>query len=239
VFGGLVAAAALALTLLYREPPPAAARPGGGAPTSGDPPAAESWTLRQALGSDRLWAAFVMMVLGTIGFQIMATHQVAHALDRGFAPATVVWVFAFGAGSQMLGNLAGGWLSDRVGRGGVFALGSLIAIAGIACLAAVRGPDDLFLLGCYTAAGIGFGMRIAQLSAIPADVFAGPSLGAILGVVQAGGGVGGAVGPFLGGWIFDVTGSYQLAFLAAAIAIAGAAVAAWLAARPVTGARSR
>jgi MFS family permease len=75
-------------------------------------------------------------------------------------------------------------------------------------------------------------MRIAQLAAIPADVFSGPHLGAILGVVQAGGGIGGAIGPFLGGWLFDVTGSYGLAFLAAALAIGGSAVAAWLAARP-------
>lgn len=35
-----------------------------------------------------------------------------------------------------------------------------------------------------------------------------------------------------GGWLFDVTGSYQLTFLAAAVAIAGSSVAAWLAARP-------
>jgi hypothetical protein len=33
----------------------------------------------------------------------------------------------------------------------------------------------------YTVSGFGFGMRIAQLSTIPADVFAGPHLGAILG----------------------------------------------------------
>jgi nitrate/nitrite transporter NarK len=75
-------------------------------------------------------------------------------------------------------------------------------------------------------------MRIAQLSTIPADVFAGPHLGAILGVVQAGGGLGGAIGPFLGGWLFDVTGSYGLAFMAACVAVAGSAVAAWFAARP-------
>src|SRR5258708_40330125 len=66
----------------------------------------------------------------------------------------------------------------------------------------------------------------------PADVFAGPNLGAILGVVQSGGGLGGAIGPFLGGWLFDVTGSYRLAFLAACVAVAGSAVAAWFAARP-------
>src|SRR6185295_5424426 len=124
-------------------------------------------------------------------------------------------------------------LSDRVGRGWVFALGSAIAVAGIACLALTRGPGDLLLLAMYTASGVGFGMRIAQLSAIPADVFSGRELGAILGVVQAGGGLGGAIGPVLGGWLFDVTGSYRLAFTAAAVAIAGSAVAAWLAARPV------
>lgn len=55
---------------------------------------------------------------------------------------------------------------------------------------------------------------------------------AILGVVQAGGGLGGAL--FLGGWLFDVTGSYRLAFMAASVA--GSAVAAWFAARPLASA---
>jgi MFS family permease len=231
-FGAIVAAAAVALALLYREPPPAAA---GLRPAHDPRPPVEPWTLPRALRSSRLWAAFMMMLLGVIGFQIMATHQVAHAVDRGFAPATAVWVFTLGGLAMVVGNVFGGWLSDRLGRGQVFALGSLIAIAGIGCFATMRGPEDFPLLLLYTAAGFGFGMRIALLSTIPADVFSGPNLGTILGVVQAGGGLGGAIGPFLGGWLFDVTGSYRLAFLTAAIAIAGAAVAAWLAARPVTG----
>src|SRR3989442_15883750 len=99
-------------------------------------------------------------------------------------------------------------------------------MVGIGCLALTRGPHDLPLLLLYTASGFGFGMRIAQLSAIPADVFAGPQLGAILGVVQAGGGLGGAVGPYLGGWLFDVTGSYRLGVPAGPAALAGAARAA-------------
>ena len=229
VFGGIVAAASVALALLYRDPPAAEALPRA-APRGRL--RGEAWTLRTALGSARLWAAFSMTMLGTIGFQIMATHQVAHAVDRGFSPAAVVWLFAFGAACMMAGNLLGGWLSDQLGRGWVFALGTIVAVLGIGCLAVVRGPHDLPLLLLYTASGFGFGMRIAQLSTIPADVFSGPQLGAILGVVQAGGGLGGAVGPFLGGWLFDVTGSYRLAFLAGAVAIAGSAVAAWLAARP-------
>jgi MFS family permease len=173
-----------------------------------------------------------MTALGVIGYQIMATHQVAHAADRGLPSVTAVWLFALGAASMMAGNVLGGWLSDRLGRGRVFVAGTVVAIAGIACFAAIRGPEDLPLLALYAASGFGFGMRIAQLSTIPADAFAGPHLGAILGVVQAGGGLGGAIGPFLGGWLFDLTGSYRLAFTAAALSVAGSAVAAWIAARP-------
>jgi len=234
-FGCIVGAATVSLTLLYREPPALKHRPAGGAYFRAEREkrvAGEAWTLRRALRSIRLWAAFAMTGLGVIGFQIMATHQVAHAVDRGFPQPTVVWLFAFAAGCMMAGNLLGGWLSDRVGRGGVFVLGTVVAILGIGCLALIRGPQDLLLLVLNTVSGFGFGMRIAQLSTIPADVFAGPHLGAILGVVQAGGGLGGAIGPFLGGWLFDVTGSYGLAFLAACVAVAGSAVAAWFAARP-------
>jgi MFS family permease len=137
---------------------------------------------------------------------------------------------------MMAGNLLGGWLSDRIGRGGVFALGTMIAVAGIGCLAATRDPRDFLLLVVYTGSGFGFGMRIAQLSTIPADLFSGPRLGTILGVVQAGGGLGGAIGPFLGGWLFDVTGSYDPAFAAAALAVTGSALAAWVATRPPAGA---
>lgn len=234
-FGSLIAGVAVSLALLYRERSAEEQRPiehGEMKRTRAVDPTTQEWSLRLALRNNRLWAAFIMTALGVIGFQIMATHQVAHAVDRGFRYETVVWLFSFGAACMMAGNLLGGWLSDHVGRGWVFAFGTLLAMAGIGCLAFLRGPQDLLLLLIYIASGFGFGMRIAQLSAIPADVFAGRQLGAILGVVQAGGGLGGAIGPFLGGWLFDVTGSYRLAFAAACAAIAGSALAAWFAARP-------
>jgi MFS family permease len=239
VFGCIVAAATVSLILLYREPSVAADRPAAGADPGPAPrprAPAEAWTLPRALRSVRLWAAFAMTALGVIGFQIMATHQVAHALDRALPRDTVVWVFALAAGCMMAGNVLGGWLSDRVGRGWVFVVGTGVAILGILCFALMRGPEDRVLLLLYAVSGFGFGMRIAQLSTIPADVFAGPNLGAILGVVQAGGGLGGAIGPFLAGWLFDVTESYRLAFVAARVAIAGSAVAAWFAARPAASA---
>jgi predicted MFS family arabinose efflux permease len=163
-FGCIVAAATASLALLYRESPAGEDRPH----SPDTRVTGEARTLRRALRSIRLWAAFVMTALGVIGFQIMATHQVAHAVDRGFPQHTVVWLFAFGAGCMMAGNIVGGWLSDRVGRGWVFVLGTAVAILGIGCLALTRGPQDLALLVLYTVSGFGFGMRIAQLRRCPA-----------------------------------------------------------------------
>jgi MFS family permease len=188
------------------------------------------WTLGKALRSLPFWAVFAMWGFGVVGYQIVTTHQVAHALERGFSAVTLGWVFAVGGACTVAGNVIGGTLSDRWGREWVFALGSAIGVAGIGCLGALGGPDDLPLLLGYVVAGVGFGMRISLLAAIPADLFAGRHLGVILGAAQGGGGLGGFIGPFLGGWLFDVTGSYRIAFAVAALAIAASAVAAWVAA---------
>lgn len=218
-----------AATLLYRRAPADAER--GAISTAPTRRVETEWTLLAALRTYQLWAAFAMWGLGVIGYQIMTTHQVAHALDRGFEAATVAWVFGLAGVFTTLGNVVGGLLSDRWGRAPVFALGSAISVAGIVCFAQLGAPDDLARLLAYAGAGFGFGMRISLLSAIPADLFQGRNFGAILGFVNAGGGLGGFIGPFLGGYLFDLTGTYQLAFTVSALAIVASAVAAWIAAR--------
>ena len=230
VFGLLVAVVTIPLAaFLYRDPHENV-EGRREVPVDRMPGATGDWTLGMALRSVPFWAVFAMWGFGVIGYQIVTTHQVAHALERGFSGATLGWVFGLGGVCTVAGNVIGGSLSDRWGRGWVFALGSAIGIAGIGCLGWLDGPEDFLLLLGYVVAGVGFGMRISLLAAIPTDLFAGRHLGVILGAAQGGGGLGGFIGPFLGGWLFDVTGSYQIAFAVAAFAIAASAVAAWVAA---------
>jgi MFS family permease len=228
VFALIVAGITVPLAaLLYRNAP---AEPAAAPARVDSAPADDEWTLRRALRSGPFWSVFAMWGLGVIGYQIMATHQVAHGIKHGFDPVALGWYFALGGATTVVGNLVGGAISDRWGREIVFALGTVIAVAGIGAFAAIDGPHDHVLLLLYAASGFGFGMRISLLAAIPSDIFAGRNLGAILGAAHGGGGLGGFIGPYLGGWIFDVTGSYNVAFAAAAVTVGGSAVAAWLAA---------
>ncbi len=229
IFGLLVAVVTVPLAaVLYREPP---ADADGERDVHVDrTPETGDWTLGLALRSLPFWAVFAMWGFGVIGYQIVTTHQVAHALERGFDAVMLGWVFGLGGACTVAGNVIGGALSDRWGREVVFVLGSVIGISGIGSLGWLEGPHDLPLLLGYVASGVGFGMRISMLAAIPTDLFAGRHLGVILGAAQGGGGLGGFIGPFLGGWLFDVTGSYQIAFAVAALAIGASAVAAWVAA---------
>jgi MFS family permease len=224
--------------LLYRRHPadvgaipygmqlPAEAPQGHPQPT---PTRSRELTLGGALRTYQLWALFAMWCLGVIGYQIMTTHQVAHALGQGFDARTIAWAFGLSGLFTAAGNLIGGVLSDRWSREWVFSLGSGIGVLGIWCFSALTGPHDLVLLLIYTAAGLGFGMRISLLTAIPADLFAGRHFGAILGFTNGGGGLGGFIGPFLAGYLFDSTGDYQVAFAVSALAIIGSAVAVWVA----------
>ena len=193
--------------------------------------AAPEVTLWAALRTVPLWAVFFMWVLGVIAYQIMTTHQFAHALDKGFNPGTVAWVFGLAGVFTTAGSLLGGILSDWWGRESVFGLGSLLAVVGIGSFSYLTGPDDLIWLLIYAVvAGVGFGMRISQLAVIPADLYHGKHFGAILGFVNGGGGIGGFIGPPLAGYLFDISGNYQIAFAVSALAVMGGTIAVWIAA---------
>lgn len=83
-------------------------------------------------------------------------------------------------------------------------------------------------------AGVGIGAMAAVESIHAAEVFDGPSMGTHLGVVGLLRGVGGAVGPTVGGIAIDLTGSRAVALLLCA---AGAVVAVVVLRAPASGRR--
>ena len=78
------------------------------------------------------------------------------------------------------------------------------------------------------------GRQGPAITAKTADLLPGGRLGTILGVITIGSGIGSAAGSWAAGWIFDLSGSYRLAFILSIAAYLGGVVAFWALRRPPT-----
>ena len=101
-----------------------------------------------------------------------------------------------------------------------------------------RGGTQLIFYLFATIFGLAYGGCSASVPPVVATLFGLRSHGLVLGVINLGFTIGGSLGPFMAGYIFDVTGSYQVAFLISAIVgIVGLILAAVL--RPIKGAKGK
>ena len=98
----------------------------------------------------------------------------------------------------------------------------------------LRDPSQAWLLYVYVIFfGIGFGSRAVIFSALTADIFSGKGFGAILGYSTVAVGVGGALGSWLGGVFYDLTGSYLVSFALSAVLLALSDISIWAASIPL------
>ena len=77
---------------------------------------------------------------------------------------------------------------------------------------------------------LGYGLT-SVMGPIPAEIFEGRHYGSIFGTVMLAAILGGAAGPWLAGLLYDVTGTYSIAFWIAIACSLISILAIWLAAR--------
>jgi MFS family permease len=223
---GFMAAAVLPLAALFRGAESAR-------PIATQAAATASWTLKRAIRTPHFWLLFLVYVFTGLGSFLVALHQLAFAVTVGFDKLYAAWVLGLGAFLSLPGVIVTGWLSDRIGRelAGVITYGT--SIFGVVCAMFITSPDQhllLWLHACFF--GLTWGARGPSITAKTADLFPGPQLGTILGAITMGTGVGSALGSWLAGFTFDVTGSYRVAFALSIIFYACGSVAFWRLRRP-------
>ena len=188
----------------------------------------EGFSLREAVYTRQLWVVFAMFVcLGFCWFSIMV-HIVPHATDLGISPASAAGILAAMGGASIAGNVVLGGAADRIGNRQVCVIGFILIAISLFWLLLITEVWIFYLLA--VGLGIGQGGVTTSESPLVAKLFGLSSHGSILGIVSFGFTIGAAIGPLLTGYIFDVSGSYQTAFLVcAAISIVGLVLAALLA----------
>lgn len=175
--------------------------------------AASDWTVKRALTNPAFWSLFIARTLASMGNQVIVTHQIAHAVDVGYAKVFAASIFGLMGVVSIFGRVFFGYLSDVMRREVVFAWVQIISAVGIAALLVMRDTSLPWLLYLYAVCyGLGQGSRALVLSAISADIFHGKHFGAIFGYFTFSIGLGGALGAWLGGFLFDLTHSYVIPF---------------------------
>ena len=189
-------------------------------------------TLRDALTSRAFWALFAAYFFTPLAVFPVFIHQVAFAVDLGFPRLLVASIFGAMGLMSSIGRAAFGLLTDRVGGAPAATLSYACTAGGALALVALeRWPASEWLLVYAVLFGLGFGARGPIITAIASDLFGGRRFGVIYGLLNVGNGVGGAIGPWFGGLVHDVTGSYRLAFLSSVVFSALGAACFWAARR--------
>lgn len=239
VMGGLILVVLVPLYLLfyYHRPEDKGLKPYGADEIVGNGDAkganglSKDWTFGAALRTYQLWL-FVLteFCFWGIGNYIVLAHQVKFAEDIGFSALQATSIFALFGFVSIGGQLVSA-ISDRIGREKTLTLATILAIGAMVALLLVKDTSQIWLLYVYAIClGFATGLFSPTIVVGLADVFRGKSISAISGLLNTGIGFGGVIGPWLGGYLYDKLGNYQIAFIIVIAAFVVGCLSFWLAA---------
>ena len=176
---------------------------------------ARGLTLADALRSPLFWLIFAAYLLVTsVGLMLLA-HMVNFGLGQGIPAARAAWLLSVMSIGSGAGRVLMGWLSDRIGRLPCLVVASVLEAVLLIGLVVVPLPAAIFIIAGL--AGFAFGTWLTLYGPTSTDLFGLRYAGAIYGVLYLSYGVGGLLGPTLGGALADHFGGYRTPFLAGAV----------------------
>jgi len=194
----------LPLSIALAAPPAAASAGSRAAPRQ---------SVRQALSEAFGHRSYVLLVLGyfTCGFQLffIAVHLPAYLVDRGLPAAIGGWTLAIIGLFNIVGSVGSGWLSNLMPKR--FILSAIYFSRSIAILIFILlPPSPIATLVFGAVIGVLWLSTVPPTSALVALMFGSRWLTMLLGVAFFSHQVGGFLGVWLGGVLFERTGSYDL-----------------------------
>ncbi|MBI3002269.1 MAG: MFS transporter [candidate division NC10 bacterium] len=142
---------------------------------------------------------------------IPLVHVTSYATDLGIARIGAAAILSAVGVTGVVGRIGFGLLADGIGGRLALVLTSLAQTAGAAGF--LLAADVPGLMAAALLFGLGYGGILPQYPLICREVYGGENLGRIIGSVSLFGTLGMAAGGYLGGMLFDVSGSYTVPFL--------------------------
>lgn len=172
-------------------------------------------SLLQASRTSQFWLLGFVWLSLSLNVHLVFVHAVPYAVDMGFSPMEAAVILSLIGGAAIGGRLVVGWVSDTIGRKAPAVACALFQVGALLWLMWAR---DLWMLYAFAIVfGLLWGGLGTMLTALVGDVFGTQSIGTIMGTLIVGWAFGAAIGPAIGGYIFDTSGSYFTAFATGAV----------------------
>ena len=190
------------------------------------PPAAH---LRTAIRTREFWSLVQVFFFTSIAMQTVLVQMVAYLVDVGYAPLQAATIFGVTGFLSVVGVIAAGWLSDRIGHRRTATLSYALTLVGLASLAALSSDRGAWILaGFVLLFGLAQGARGPIVSSLAARLFPGAGFATIYGTIFATMSFGSGLGAWMSGVLHDATGGYSASFVFSFVSLLVAACAFWL-----------
>jgi len=167
--------------------------------------------LLRVIRTSNFWAfLFIWLLMAFSGLFIM-THIVPHSIDLGYSATESATILSLSGITMIAGRLFAGVITDKWNVKAIAIIGSLLQAATLLSLVWMQELWMLYLFGIIH--GFAFGGFGTSVSVLIGRSFGLGDIGKILGALEVGIFIGAAIGPLLGGMIFDASDSYRIAFL--------------------------
>ena len=176
--------------------------------------------LRQAQRTSAFWNLIGIHFWGCMGHNIFVIFLVAMAMDRGLSRETAIVVYITLMVFSMIARFFVPIIADRMGSKGVIAICFALQVFPPLILLVTQDAWAFYLFaGLF---GIGLGGEVPAFPIINRQYFGHAPIGTVYGWQMLGNGIGMALGPLAGGFLWDVTGDFtNVVILSSALSLVG------------------
>ena len=151
-------------------------------------------------------------------------HTISYAIGCGLPPMTAVTIYSVEGFAGLVGRLVFGVLGDRVGVKRMIVVGLVTQALAAGSYILASGLGDFYVVAFVF--GMAYGGVMPLYSALARDYFAPQIMGSVLGAMTLLSGLGMALGPALGGWVYDHFHAYTWMYLGSlAVGLGAGAIA--------------
>lgn len=170
------------------------------------------WERPLGIGKGQLQCALCFAGLGCcVAMAMPQIHIVPHVIDLGFEARQGAYMLALMLGFGIISRVSSGWISDRIGGLNTLLLGSGLQALVITLFLFVDSLNGLYLISI--AFGLSQGGIVPSYTIIIRKFFRANEAGQRIGLAFVATTFGMALGGWIAGVLYDLTGSYTLSFL--------------------------